>query len=82
MATLSERKTCKRCRQSKPLDTFAYHPGTLDHRQSYCQPCMTQYRRDWLARKTPEARAAWTQEESAKHVERAQRRRREALRHN
>ena len=43
---MEESKKCGRCKQSLPVDMFAKYARSPDNLQSYCRPCMAQYRED------------------------------------
>ena len=72
MATTDEtHKTCVRCQRlgrasSHPLSAFPANPKTKDQKSSWCQPCHTEYRRVWLAKKSADALERWKQEQRVK----------------
>ena len=75
MATTDKtHKTCVRCLKLArpalhPLSAFPANPKTKDQKSSWCQPCHTQYRRQWLAEKSAEWRANWRDAQNAKKRE-------------
>lgn len=53
-------KFCPRCESRKPVDEFGHNNAQKDGRQSYCLPCLREYRRtDHVAATQKASRRAW-----------------------
>lgn len=68
-------KTCSKCRESKPYDSFSRHRGTRDGLQPMCKECAAQFLREHRA-KNPEYWREYDRKYRAKHREKIQAQRR------
>ena len=51
-----EAKTCPRCKESLPIESFSVDNAKKSGRSSYCVPCNAARRRDWYAANADHAR--------------------------
>jgi len=51
-------KTCVKCGQTKPLDSFYKHKKSRDGRQSACKECHREYLRNWQRANPDRVRAS------------------------
>lgn len=54
---VTEKKACKKCGETKPLDDFYSHPSTADRRGSWCKKCDSARGRDATPAKINRQRA-------------------------
>jgi 5-methylcytosine-specific restriction endonuclease McrA len=78
-------KLCRRCGQTKTIESFGRHkvtPKYRDGRQSWCKPCAATYFREYRARELEKVKAkeqAWAKRNPHKVLEKSHRRRNRRL---